>query len=84
MNLSAKILTSVGSQESTSFNELLRAMGDDAPERGDKPAWGEFFRTIDALEQCGLMEVERRDGRFEFAILTEIGAERAREALQER
>jgi hypothetical protein len=84
MNLTTRILTAIPVTEPGSFNEILRALGDDAPERGDKTAWSEFFRTIDAFEQSGLIEVERRDGRFESAQLTDLGAERAREALRER
>jgi hypothetical protein len=84
MNLTARILTSIGSEEPSSFNEVLRSLGDDAPEKGDKAAWREFFQTINALEQSELVTVERRDGRFEAAQLTDLGAERAREIFRER
>lgn len=84
MNLSAAILTSVGSTEPTSFLEMLRAMGDEAPEKGDKAGYRELFQTIDALEQSGLMTVSRLNGRFEAAQLTDLGAERAREIQRER
>lgn len=84
MNLTTRILVNIGATESTSFRELCNALGDDTPEKGDSKGWRELFQTIDALEQCALIEVERRDSRFESAILTPLGAERAREALKER
>jgi hypothetical protein len=83
MNQTTRILINTGSTEPSSFRELLRGMGDDAPEAGDRKAWAEFFGTIRSLESLGLIEVEREsDGRIENMQLTSLGAERAREALK--
>jgi hypothetical protein len=85
MNLSARILTSVGSTEPTTMHELFGAMRDDLPEKGDHEGWAEFFRTIHALQDSDLIEVERdRENRISSLILTDLGAERAREAQRER
>lgn len=84
MNETTRILINISSEEPSSLNEVLRGLGDDAPERGQKQEWYVFFRQIEALEELGLVEVARLNNRVETLQLTDIGTERAREALQER
>ena len=84
MNETTRILINISSEEPSSLNEVLRGLGDDAPERGDKGAWYVFFRQIESLEELGLVEVTRLNGRIETLVLTSLGSERAREALRER
>lgn len=80
MNQTSRVLTSIALTEPTSFGELLNALGDDKPE--GKTEWREFFETLEFLERGELIEIERNNGRVETLILTNLGAERAREALK--
>jgi hypothetical protein len=84
MNETTRILINISSQEPSTLNEVLRGLGDDAPERGQRHEWHIFFRQLESLEELGLVEITRLNGRVDTLQLTEIGAERAREALQER
>lgn len=84
MNQTTRLLINIGSTEPTSFFELLRALGDDAPERGNNKEYRELFESIEAIEQCALVEVSRLNGRIDSLQLTDLGAERAREALREQ
>ncbi len=85
MNLTTRILVNVGSTEPTTMHELFNLMRDDLPGKGDNKGWAEFFGIIRALETSELIEVERdRDNRISTLILTDLGAERAREAQRER
>lgn len=84
MNATSKILTAISATEPCSFREFLRGLGDDAPEKGDKQDWYILFKTLESLEESGLVEIERTDNAIDSLILTPLGAERAREALRER
>jgi len=78
------ILINIPSLEPASLNEVLRGLGDDAPTRGERHEWYIFFKQIESLEELGLVEVTRLGNRIDTLQLTEIGSERAREALKER
>jgi hypothetical protein len=83
MNLTTRILTAISSTEPTTFGELCRGLGSDKPESRDE--WRQFFLTLDSFEESKLVEIERdRNDRIETLILTDVGAERAREALKAR
>ena len=84
MNQTTRILTSISSVEPDSFNEFLRALGDEAPERGAKQDWYILFKTLESLEESGLVEIERSGKSIDTLILTPLGAERVRESLRER
>lgn len=84
MNLTGRILTAISATEPCSFNEVLRGLGDDAPEKGAKQDWYILFKTLESFEESGLVEIERSGDRIDSLQLTSLGAERAREALQER
>lgn len=75
------ILAAIGSQEPSTFNEFLRALGDDCPERGDKDGWRELFAALEYSERSGLVEIERVQRKIDSLILTEAGAARVREQL---
>ncbi len=79
MNLTAKILTSIGSTEASTFREFCRELGDDKPD--DRTDWHILFKTLESLEECGLVEIERSGRDIDTLILTDLGAERARENL---
>lgn len=80
MNLTAKILTAIPSTENASFNEFCQGLGDDKPE--DRVDWRILFQTLESLEASGLVEIDRHGDKIDSLILTELGAERAREALR--
>lgn len=82
MNLTAKILTSIGATECSTFREFCRELGSEKPD--NKTDWHILFKTLEALEASGLVEVERTGNAIDTLILTDLGSERAREALQER
>jgi len=84
MNQTTRLLTTISSTEPISFRDLCFDLGDDRPEKGDNAGWRELFESIEALEQCALVEVSRLNGRIDSLQLTDLGAERAREALRER
>jgi len=60
------------------LDAFLRAMGD------SRPPMGQLFITINTLEAQGLITVYRIKGVINTLSLTELGAERAREAQQEQ
>ena len=86
MNLTTKLLISISAQEPTSFSELCAALGDDTPKTSE--GWREVCQTLEVLEVSELLKIER--GRVSSAspfglnnfTLTQLGAERAREALE--
>lgn len=82
MNLTTRILTAISSTEPSSFREFLRGLGDEAPEKGAKQDWYILFKTLESLEETGLVEIERTGSAIDTLILTDLGAERAREALR--
>lgn len=82
MNFSARILTAIPSTEGASFGEFCRDLGDDKPD--DKVEWHILFQTLESFEASGLIEISRISDRIDSLILTDLGAERAREALRER
>jgi hypothetical protein len=73
------ILGSAGSTEPSDFGELLRGMGDEAPERGDREGWRSFFDSLGMLENLGLVDVDRIGGKVNSVMLTPKGADKARE-----
>lgn len=81
MNETARILCAIGSTEPSSFNEFLNALNGDKPESRDE--WRVLFLTLEALEEQELVTIERFHGRIETLILTDLGAERAREAQEQ-
>lgn len=82
MELAAKILISIGSSEPSDFNEFCRELGDDKPD--NKTDWAILFKTLEFLEASGLVEVERSGTQIDTLVLTDLGAERAREVLRAR
>ena len=81
MNLSAKLLCAISSTEPSTFPEILSGLNGDRPQ--EKSEFREFFETLRALEQSDLVEIEwGANNRLNSAILTPLGAERAREALK--
>ena len=78
MNDTARILCAISATEPCTFGEFLDGLGDDRPE------WRQLFLTIDALEEQELITVDRQmNNRINALQLTELGAERAREAMKE-
>lgn len=83
MNLTTKLLIGIGVDQPTTFRDLERILGPDAPGKDERAGWRQVFEQIDALEQCALVTVSRRSGyRFGSVQLTALGAERAREARE--
>lgn len=74
---SAQVLSAIPSTEPATFNEFLRALGGDFD--GD---WRELFQTVEFLENAGLVEVERLNGRIDTLILTEAGVAQVREGVR--
>lgn len=75
------LLGAIGSTEPSTFEEVLQALGDEAPARGEKKEWFDFFTSVNAAEKKGLIEVEKQpDGKkVESMILTEAGVARLKE-----
>jgi hypothetical protein len=69
-----EILRAIPSTEPATFGEFCSAY-DDCPERGDREGWRELFGDLETLEQQGLVEIERVDGKIESLQLTGEGAE---------
>lgn len=80
MNPTTRILTAISSTEPSSFSEILSGLNGDRPQ--EKSEFRSFFETIRALESAELIEVDWAGDRLNSAILTPLGAERAREALR--
>lgn len=80
MNPTTRILTAISSTEPSSFSEILSGLNGDRPQ--EKSEFRTFFETIRALESAELIEVDWTGDRLNSAILTPLGAERAREALK--
>lgn len=74
------LLSSIGSTEPSTFNEMCHGLEGDCPEKGDSAAWGELFETIRGAETLGLIKVDRVGGRIDSLILTPTGVERLRES----
>lgn len=72
------LLSAIGSTEPSTFNEFLRALGDEAPDREDKAGWRILFKAIERAEENGLIEVSRAGMRIDSLMLTEAGAARVR------
>lgn len=80
-NLEKAILLNVGATEISTFGEVLRGIGDDAPGNGPT-TWAEFFRAIKRLESAGYLVVDRNSkDRIDSFILTESGSAEARKLL---
>ena len=79
---SAKLLTLIPSTEPATWREFCVDLQDDRPDKGDKAGWRELFENLEFLEKSDLVTIERRNGVIEQMILTDLGAERAREALR--
>lgn len=73
------ILKAIPSTEPATFYEFVGALGDDAPERGDKKGWWELFRDLEDLADSAVIEIERQATHIESLMLTEIGAATYRE-----
>lgn len=81
MNYTSRVLTAISAMAPCSFNELLQGMGDEAPTNGAE--YRVLFLTLESFEESGLVEVERAsNGRVDTLMLTNLGAERAREILR--
>lgn len=78
-NLNTRLLSVIPSTEPSSFFEVLKYLGSYAPERGDKGAWRDFFKTIRMMEREGLIAIEWDGDKIESLQLTESGATLARE-----
>lgn len=78
------LLESIGSTESSSFNEFLRALDEEGevPTAG-KTAWAKLFADLKELEDEGCIEIDRILGKVSELILTEQGV-RALKELRER
>lgn len=76
-----RLLDCVGSTEPSTFSEFLRALEDDCPEKGDKPAWAKLFSLIEECERDGLLVVERVKGKVDSLQLTPEGADAVRDRL---
>lgn len=77
MTETARILCAIGYTEPSTFNEFLRELGDDRPE------YRVLFPMLKTLEKQELVIIERfHGGRIETLQLTDLGAERAREAQE--
>lgn len=80
MDLQTRLLNVIPSTEPSRFFDVVRYLGPDEPERGDKAAWRELFQTIGSMERQGLVVIERdRGNRIESLQLTDEGAALARE-----
>lgn len=79
MNETTRILCAISSTEPCTFGEFLNELGDDRPE------WRQLFSTLESLEAQELVTIERfgGNGRIDTMQLTDLGAERAREAQRE-
>lgn len=80
MNETARILCAISSTEPSTFNEFLNDLGD-KPE--DRAEWRALFLTLESLEEQELVTIQRTRGKIDTLILTDLGAERAREAQRE-
>ena len=81
MNDTTRILCAIGSTEPSTFNEFLEGLNGDKPDNRDE--WRVLFLTLEALEAQELVTIERVRGRIDTLILTDLGAERAREAQEQ-
>lgn len=77
-----KVLAAIGSTEETSFNEFCQALAGDCPDGKDE--WREMFARLRRLENDGLIEVSKLDGKIDGLILSEAGANRIRAKLDAR
>jgi hypothetical protein len=77
-----KVLAAIGSTEETSFNEFCQALADGCPDGRDE--WREMFARLRRLENEGLIEVSKLDGKIDGLILSEAGANRIRAKLDAR
>lgn len=76
------ILAAIASTSETSFSEFCQALGDDCPDGKDE--WREMFARLRRLENEGLIEVSKLDGKIDGLILSEAGANRIRAKLDAR
>jgi hypothetical protein len=68
-----KVLSAIGTTESSDFNELCQGLGDDCPAKGDTAAWREDFALIRDGELLNLIKVEREGRSIKSLILTSAG-----------
>lgn len=82
MNETARILCAIGNTRRTpTFDGFLNALNGDKPDSRDE--WRVLFLTLESLEAQELVTIERVRGRIDTLILTDLGAERAREAQEQ-
>ncbi len=81
MNETARILCAISSTEPCTFYEFLRGLRSSKPETGSE--YRQLFLTLESLEEQEFVTIERTKGRIDTLMLTDLGAERAREAQQE-
>lgn len=79
MNETTRILCAISSTEPSTFGEFLDGLKGDLP--GSSSDWRQLFQTLEALEEQELVIIERLNGRIDTLMLTELGAERAREVI---
>lgn len=72
------LLRAIPSTEECTFRELCSALGEDKPERGDKPAWGKLFGQLRRFEREGLIEIDWNNNEINTMVLSESGASRVR------
>jgi DNA-binding transcriptional ArsR family regulator len=75
------ILSAIGSTEETTFSEFCSALGGDCPESGGREGWREVFNHLRILERHGFVEISRSGNKIDSMVLTEAGANRIREKL---
>jgi len=80
LNETARILCAIGYTSPTRFNDLLTKLGQGTVHDIE---WRELFEMLETLEKQELITIERYHGRGRINTLqlTDLGAERAREAL---
>jgi hypothetical protein len=79
------VLSALSSIEPSDFSEFCRGLGDHCPAAGDKKGWHAVWRALDEAVEMKLCRLKRSRGRFVCAQLTEEGANRIRQKLdQER
>lgn len=77
------ILAAIGSTEPSKFSEFCYALEKYCPEREDKKAWADLFRTLELLTTEQMVRVERKNGRITELQLTKKGADYIRPILDE-
>lgn len=80
MNETARILCAIGTTEDTTLSDLLVKAGVTLlPTNAEVSA---LVRTLETLEESLLVRLARFRGEIQSVRLTELGAERAREAME--